>query len=214
VHGPARGRPLSPPTPPHSFASLGWPVSSQASSTCSKRCFYLLVKGRLHELLPPLFLSLGGLLATAVVIALYARVRHAEPLFAAWALALGLFGQMGAAVHGAHWFAQVGTPGLSGPAGSHLPDPVDTLGFLAFGVVGISVFVFAWLIVRSGSLPRERGYLGYVLALALIVLILGVLCINNTSSLLILLPGAVANLLATPAWNIWLGLRFLRTGTA
>jgi hypothetical protein len=176
--------------------------------------FYLLVEGRLHDLPPPLFLGLGGLLATAVVIALYAHVRDAEPLFAAWALALGIFGQIGAAVHGAYGFAQVVTPGLSGPDVSHLPDPVDPLGFLTFSVMGISIFVFAWLIGRSGSLPRELGYLGYLLALALVVLCLGSLVGNNTTSLLILLPCAVASRLATAAWNIWLGQRFLRAGAA
>lgn len=172
--------------------------------------FYLLVKGPLHDLLPSLFLSLGGLLATAVAIALYARVRETEPLFAAWAVALALFGQMGAAVHGAYGFAQVVTPGLRGPDLSKLPNPFDPLGFLAFGVVGISILVFAWLIVRSGSLPRSLGYLGYVLGVALLVLFLGSLFVNSTSSLFVLVPGAVASLIATPAWNIWLGLRFLR----
>jgi hypothetical protein len=172
--------------------------------------FYLLVKGPLHTVLPSLFLSLGGLLATAVAIALYARVRETEPLFAAWALALALFGQMGAAVHGAYGFAQVVTPGLSGPDISKLPDPFDPLGFLAFGVVGLSIFVFAWLIVRSGALPLPLGYLGYVLAVALVALFLGSLFVNSTTSLFVLVPGGIASLVATPAWNIWLGLRFLR----
>lgn len=172
--------------------------------------FYLLVKGPLHTVLPSLFLGLAGLLATAVAIALYARVREADPLFAAWAVALALFGQMGAAVHGAYGFAQAVTPGLSGPDVSKLPNPFDPLGFLAFGVVGISTGVFAWLIVRSASLPRPLGYLGYVLSVALVALFLGSLFVNSTTSLFILVPGGVASLLATPAWNIWLGLRFLR----
>jgi hypothetical protein len=33
---------------------------------------------------------------------------------------------------------------------------------------------------------------------------------TNTNSLLVLIPGAVASLLATPAWNLWLGLRLLQ----
>lgn len=161
--------------------------------------FFLLVKGPLHAVLPSLFLSL-----------LYARVREAEPLFAAWALALALFGQMGAAVHGAYGFAQAVTPRLSGPDVSKLPNPFDPLGFLAFGVVSLSVLVFAWLILQSGALPRGLGYLGLVLGVALVALFLGSLFVNDTTSLAILIPGAVASLVATPAWNIWLGLRFLR----
>lgn len=175
--------------------------------------FYLLVKGRLHELLPSLFLGLGGLLATAVIIALHARVRAVDPLFASWALVLGLFGQLGAAVHGAYGFAQAVTPGLSGPDVSHLPNSFDPLGFLTFGMVGVSIFVFAWLIIRSGGLPRQLGYLGYLLAVALVALYLGTLFVNQTTSLFILIPGAIASLVATPAWNIWLGLRFLQAGS-
>jgi hypothetical protein len=48
-------------------------------------------------------------------------------------------------------------------------------------------------------------------ALDQILLFLGNLVTGtNTSSLLILIPGAVASLLATPAWNLWLGLRLLQ----
>ena len=50
--------------------------------------FFLLVKGSAHELLPPLLLAIGGLLASAVLTALYGVVRDADPLFALWALAL------------------------------------------------------------------------------------------------------------------------------
>jgi hypothetical protein len=80
---------------------------------------------------------------------------------------------------------------------------------LAFGLTGIAVLVFAWLIVRSSAFPRTLGYLGYVLGICLVALFLGNLLDNDAHSLAILVPGGVASLIATPVWNIWLGMRLL-----
>lgn len=172
--------------------------------------FFLLVKGAAHDLLPPLLLALGGFLATAVAVALYARVRAADGIFAAWALLLAVLGQFGTALHGVTDLANVLAPAAHAPDLSALPNPADPRGFSAFGVVGVAVFVFAWLIQRSGSLPRGLGYLGYALAVALVALFLGALFGNPASSLFILIPGGFASLIATPAWNIWLGALFLQ----
>ena len=69
----------------------------------------------------------------------------------------------------------------------------------------------AWLIQRTGAFPVELAYVGYVLGGSVILLFLGNLVTGtNTNSLLVLLPGAVASLLAIPAWNLWLGLRLLQ----
>src|SRR6185437_15468374 len=81
-----------------------------ASSSLLYAVFFLLVKGSAHQLLPPLLLAVGGLLASAVLTALYSLVREADPLFALWALALALFGQLGALIHGVHDLALVLTP--------------------------------------------------------------------------------------------------------
>jgi hypothetical protein len=173
--------------------------------------FFLLVTGALHDYLPSILLAIGGLAATAVLVALHARVRTADATFAAWALALGLIGQMGTAIHGVYGLAGVIDKAPAGGVGSAAPNPVDPAGFLAFGVVGLSLFVFSWLIVRSGQLPRGLGYLGYVLAVLLVALFLGALLTNDTKSPFVLVPGGLASLLATPMWNIWLGAVFLRS---
>lgn len=76
-------------------------------------------------------------------------------------------------------------------------------------MVGLSLFVFAWLIVRSGDVPKGLGYLGYVLAVLLVALFLGALLTNNAKNLFVLVPGGLASLVATPVWNIWLGMFFL-----
>jgi peptidoglycan/LPS O-acetylase OafA/YrhL len=51
------------------------------------------------------FLLSGGLLAVAVLIAVYGRLRDVEPAFALLALALGLASGLGSAIHGAEEFA-------------------------------------------------------------------------------------------------------------
>jgi hypothetical protein len=190
------------------FAGVGALVTGISSVLYA--VFFLLVSGTLHDYVPSLLLVVGGLLATGVLTAVYARVRSADPSFALWALGLGVLGQVGAAIHGMYGLASVIDHAPASGVGTTLPNPVDPAGFLAFGVVGLSTFVFSWLIVRSRALPRGLGFLGYVLAVLLVALFLGALFTNDTKSLFILVPGGLASLVATPAWNIWLGVTFLR----
>ena len=171
--------------------------------------FFLLVKGSAHDLLPPLLLGLGGLLASAVLTALYGLVRNADPLFALWALALGLLGQMGALIHGVHDLALVLVPAKA-PDLSALPNQLDPRGLLAFGLTGVSTFILSWLVLRSGALPRGLGYLGCVLGVLLVALFLANLFTNDPSSLFVLVPGGLASLIANPAWLLWLGVSLLR----
>jgi hypothetical protein len=194
------------------FAALGAIITGLSSLLYA--VFFLLVTGALHDYLPSFFLALGGLLATAVLTALYQRVRSAEPTFAAWAFGLGFIGQVGTAIHGVYGLASVISKAPVGGVGTSAPNPVDPAGFLAFGLTGLSTLVFAWLIVRSGQLPRGLGYLGYLLGVLLIALFLGALFTNTAKSLFVLVPGGLASLLATPIWNFWLGAIFLRRRSA
>lgn len=194
------------------FAALGAIITGLSSLFYA--VFFLLVAGALHDYLPSLFLALGGLLATAVLTALYQRVRSTEPTFAVWAFGLGLIGQVGTAIHGVYGLASVISKAPSGGVGTSAPNPVDPAGFLAFGLTGLSTLVFAWLIVRGGRLPRGLGYLGYLLGVLLIALFLGALLTNTSKSLFVLVPGGLASLLATPIWNFWLGAIFLRRRNA
>ena len=175
--------------------------------------FFLLVKGSAHQLLPPLLLAVGGLLASAVLTALYSLVREADPLFALWALALGLLGQLGALIHGVHDLALVLAPApANAPDLGNLPSQLDPRGLLAFGFTGLSTLILSWLALRGAALPRGLGYLGCVLGILLIALFLGALFTNDASSLFILVPGGLASLIANPAWLLWLGITLLRRG--
>jgi hypothetical protein len=114
------------------FAGIGGIVTGISSLLYA--VFFLLVSGSLHDYLPAIFLVIGGLLATTVLTAVFARVRDADPVFAAWALGLGVLGQTGAAIHGAYGLASVISHAPASGVGTSSPNPVDPAGFLAFGV--------------------------------------------------------------------------------
>ncbi len=192
------------------FAGAGGIVTGVSSLLYA--VFLLLAKGPLYTYLPALFLALGGFLALPLALAVYSRVRDADPSFALYALLLSAVGNLGAAVHGVYLLALV-LPKVTGGSDTAVFEP-DPRGFLAFGVTGVSVFIFAWLILRSGAFPRILGYTGYMLGTALVALFLGTLLVDNTASYFILVPGGIASLIGTPLWGIGLGLRLLARGAA
>jgi hypothetical protein len=158
-----------------------------------------------------LMLVLGGLLSSFVLFAVYGRVRTAGPMLARWALALGLAGALGAALHGGYDLANAINPPASDPiALANLPSPIDPRGLLTFGVSGVAAFVVALLIRRGGTLPRGLGSLGMVAAILLILTYLGRLIVLTPTNPLVAGPAALAGLIVNPAWYIWLGLSLRR----
>jgi hypothetical protein len=152
-----------------------------------------------------LFLLLGGLLSTAVLVAIYRRVRETSPSLALWALLLGVIGAAGAAIHGGFDLAFAVKPPPSGTRGV-FANPVDPRGLLTFGVTAIGTFSFSWLIVRGGAFPRRLGQLGYVAAALLIVLYLGRLIILNPKNPLLLTAAVLSGFVVNPVWYVWLGI--------
>ncbi len=166
--------------------------------------FILLV----NEALSSFCLLVNGLLATAVLVALYDRVRTTDASFALWALLLGLAGAIGSALHGGYDLAAV--LHAHGPVDPNLPSPMDPRGLLTFAASGIGLWVFAWLILRSGQLPRALGFLGYLVAALQIVLYLGRLIVFDAKNPVIVIPALVAGFVATPVWYVWLGVSLMR----
>jgi hypothetical protein len=154
-------------------------------------------------------LVLGSLLATVVWVMLYMQLRQVDEAFALLGLLFGVIGSLGAAIHGMTDLAIAILPPAT-KLDQSLPNPIDPRGFLAFGLTGVSVLIFAWLVTQGGPVPHLLGYVGYILAAALVALFLGNLFVNSSSSLAILIPGGVASLLANPIWLIGLGIVFLR----
>ncbi len=158
-------------------------------------------------------LGLGGMLTTPVLVALYNRVRDVDAAFALLAFLLGVVGAVGAAVHGGYEAANVFHP--PGGASSTLPSQIDPRGLLTFGVSGIGLFVFAWLVSRSPRFPRGLGRLGLLAAVLLIIIYLARLIVLTSTNPLVLVPAVLSGFIVSPAWSIWVGLVLLRAeGTA
>lgn len=162
----------------------------------------------LGGLLAALFLLLLGLLSSSAQVAVYGRLREANAPFALWALILAMVAAFGSAVHGGYDLANA----LNPPSAPNVdfPNQVDPRGLLTFGVAALALFVVSWLIVGSGRLPRNLGYLGYLSALLLLVLYLGRLIVLSPASPIILIPALVNGFVVNPIWYIWLGISFLR----
>src|SRR5215210_1226041 len=127
-----------------------------------------------NVVLSALFLTALGLLSSAVLVAVYFRLRQTNAALALWALVLGIAGALGSAVHGGYDLANAIHPPPSIP---DLPNPLDPRGLLTFGVAGAALGVVAWLILRGGRFPKGLGYIAYLSAVLLVALYLGRLVI-------------------------------------
>jgi hypothetical protein len=165
-----------------------------------------------NEALSSVCLLANGLLATAVLVALYEQLRANEPSFALWALLLGLAGAIGSALHGGYDLAALLHP--HAPVDANLPSAMDPRGLLTFGASGIGLWLFAWIILRSHGLARGLGYLGYLVAALQIVLYLGRLIVFDAANPVIIVPALVAGFIATPVWYVWLGVSLWRGARA
>lgn len=162
------------------------------------------------NLLSGFFLLATGLLTLPLLVGLYGRLRVTEEHFALLALLLGIAGAIGSAVHGGYDLANaINPPAAIVPSTATLPSQVDPRGLLTFGVSGVAVFFFAWLIDRGHQLPRGLAFVGYLLALLLVVLYVGRLTVLDASSIAILGPALLAGFIVNPIWYAWLGISFL-----
>jgi hypothetical protein len=168
-------------------------------------------QSRLASRLTALLLLVGGILATAVLVAVYGRLRAVDPSFALWGLALGLVGAFGSAVHGgfdlAFLIKRTPRPGIA-------VNPVDPRGLLTFGLTALGLFVFSWLILRGGGFPRPIGYLGMLAAALLAVVYAGRLVIVDPESPGLLVAAVLSGFLVNPTWFIWVGAELMRPGRA
>ena len=76
--------------------------------------------------LSSVFLLLGGLLASVILVAIYRHVLEVERSLALWALALGLLGALGSTLHAGYDLANVlHPPSPDVLAASGYPNPID-----------------------------------------------------------------------------------------
>jgi hypothetical protein len=154
-----------------------------------------------------LFQLLGGVLTTAVMVALYNRLRDVNPGFAMWGLLLGLVGAAGAAIHGGYGLANIiNPPGADPVREASLPNAVDPRGLLTFGIAGLAVFIMAWLMSHHRQFPKNLAYLGYATGALMVILYLGRLIILDADNMAIVIPAVLTGFIVNPAWFIWLGV--------
>jgi hypothetical protein len=152
--------------------------------------------------LASLMLMAGGLLTVLALVAVFRLVRAVSPGLATVGIVFGIFGAIGASIHGAYDLANaINPPGVT----TELPSAVDPRGFLTFGVSGLGVFVLSALALRGDIASRGWSWLGLALGALLIVVYLGRLIVLDASSALILVPAAITGFVANPAWYVWLG---------
>ncbi len=159
-----------------------------------------------NDVLIALFLMFGGVLSTAVLVAVYNRLREANATFALWALLLSIAGAFGAVIHGGYDLANAINPTAANAALANLPSAIDPRGLLTFGIAGLGVFVIAWLMGRSEHFPRALSYWGYLLAVLLVVLYLGRLIILDPKNPIILGDALLSGFIVNPVWYVWLGI--------
>ncbi len=160
------------------------------------------------NLLSALLLLLGGLFSSAALTALYQRLRGAESGFALLGLLLALSAALGSAIHGGYDLSNaLHPPAILNP---DLPNPIDPRGLLTFGIAGLGLFLFSWLMTREVRFPKNLAYLGILSAVLMIVLYLGRLIVLQATSLVIVIPALLEGFIVNPIWYISLGLAFLR----
>jgi hypothetical protein len=157
-------------------------------------------------------LVLGGLAATAAFVAVYGRLRATDEGFALLGLLLAFAGAFGSMSHGAYDLANLVKP----PAvlASDVPSATDPRGLGTFALVGISVAIASFLILRGGALPRALGYLGLVAAALLVFTYVGRLVILNPHDTALHTAAVVSGFLVNPAWFLWLGAVLWRSRPA
>ena len=201
----------------HSFERFaGWAaIAAAASGLLYSISFVVIARADAGtgSLLSAIFLLLGGLLASAVFVALYRSLLDTDTSFALWALALGLVAALGSAIHGGYDLANaINPPSENLLAEADLPHPMDPRGLLTFAVTGMAVAVFAWLMRRDERFPTALALVGFANAALLVVIYLGRLIVLDPGSPIILVPAALAGFVVNPLWLGWLGLVLLRSG--
>jgi hypothetical protein len=148
----------------------------------------------------------GGLITVPVLLALHALLVRAEPQFATTALVLGLAGSLGAAVHAAYEIALLEDPPVGAVA---LPSATDPRGFMTFGVAGLALGVFGWLILHTGALPRRLGWLAAASAVLLVIVYVARLTVLDPNANVIRITALASGLVTVPGFYVLLGRALL-----
>ena len=148
------------------------------------------------------FLLIGGVLGGSALLGLYERLQASSGTYALWALVFGLAGALAATLHGGYDLAV----GIHPPNQViNFPSPVDPRGLGTFGLTGMSLLAFSFLMQRDRSFPAGLVALGYASGALLVLIYVSRLTVLDASNLLVLAPAGIEGFVLNPAWYIWLG---------
>lgn len=158
--------------------------------------------------LASLLLLVGGILSACVMVSLFEHVREVDSSFATIAIVIALFGTIGGATHGAYDLAnQFHPPSSDVLEAANYPSQIDPRGLATFGMTGIGLFLFGWLMGQSKTFPTRLGQLVSVAGVLYVIIYLARLIILDPKNPIVLLVAGVTGLIVSPALFIWLGLR-------
>ena len=149
------------------------------------------------------FLLLTGLFAVKIMAILYRRLQDREETLALIAFIFGVAGTFGALIHGGYDLATV----LAPPATllTDFANQVDPRGLLTFGLTGIGVAMFSWLMGEQKGFPTGLQKWGYLSAILLVIIYLARLIIVNPAHPFLLYPVLLEGFLVGPVWYLWIG---------
>ncbi len=155
-----------------------------------------------NTMLSSLFLMLSGLFALPVMIILFMKLRKIDDGIATLALILGIVGVTGTVLHGGYDLANsINPPAL---VNADLPSQIDPRGLLAFGITGLAILKFSWLMGKDKSLPKNLANLGYLSGVLLLVIYLARLTVLSPTNPVLLYPVLLEGFIVNPVWYLWL----------
>lgn len=150
----------------------------------------------------------GGLAVTGVFVGLHQELRASQAIVL-WALLLGLVAGLGQMLN-ASVALGYSLDTAPSPPGRFEGTP-DPLGILRFGVNGLALFLFGWVMARGEGFPRALAYLGQLGGVLLVVMYAGRLTgLIDPGERLTLIPPLVYGFLVHPVFYVWLSRHLLR----
>jgi hypothetical protein len=153
-------------------------------------------------------LLVGAGLAMPVLLALYEHLRQVEPPLALLALLFSALGFSGAIMHAGYEIANIIHLGKS-PA-SDVASQVDPRGLLTFGLTGVGLLLFSWLMGRSPRYSAGLSRLGILTGALMIIVYLARLTVYSPTNPLVLIGAGLTGFIVSPLFFLWLGRSLLR----
>ncbi|HZQ09926.1 MAG TPA: hypothetical protein VFD70_25345 [Anaerolineae bacterium] len=164
--------------------------------------------------LSAILLLVDGLLTVIVFTALYLHVREMDSGFALLAILFGAAGALASSAHGAFDLANVlYPPNPNVLETSNYPSAIDPRGFATFGLTGLGLVVFGWLMLRGKMFPTRLAQLALLLGIISIVIYLARLIILSPANPIVFIVIVVTGFIISPVFYVWLGITLRRMGT-